>query len=112
MKRFLLLCTICLLSLTSFGQTLNVGSDVSFTKGNINTEVLLRILEKKQQQLKERIVHDLVIKAFNTTPVRQRSIATYQFLYELLDVIINEKNPTVATKKSCRIRSGLPSFMK
>jgi hypothetical protein len=79
-------------------QDLTLGSSTKYTKGDINTDVLIGIIDKKQDELKKRILHDLVVKAFNSTKVSEKSFTIYQYLYNLIDIVINEKNKGSATK--------------
>lgn len=79
-------------------QTLTVGEKASFQKGSINVDRLTDKINKMQDEVKKRVLHDLVIKAFNDTKTQEKSFATYQYLYDLIEVVLNAKNPEQATK--------------
>jgi len=83
------------------GPTLNlVGSSPSFTKGTINTEVLTAIIQQKQDEIKQKVFRNLIVKQFNkySYTERLRNFATYHFVYNLMDVMTSGKNKTAITK--------------
>lgn len=90
---------LCLCLCTSLSaQTLTIGKKSSFEKGAVNVDRLTDKINKMQDEVKKRFLHDLVIKAFNNTEINEKSFATYQYLYDLIEVVLNAKNQEEATK--------------
>ena len=104
-----LLIIVLFISSFSFGQTIDkskdkipeltlVGSNFSFTKGNINVELLTEIIQQKQQEVAERAFRDLILKKFDK-PGAYKSFATYVYIYNLLHTLTTEKNKVVITRQ-------------
>ena len=85
----------------TFGQgpTLNlVGSDKSFSKGTIDTEVLTAIIQQKQEELREKVFMDVVINNFKKASPSVRNFSTYYYIYNVMQTITTEKNKTIITR--------------
>lgn len=81
------------------GPTLNlVGSDKSFTKGTIDTEVLTAIIQQKQEELREKVFMDVVINNFKKASPSVRNFSTYYYIYNVMQTITTEKNKTIITR--------------
>lgn len=77
-----------------------VGATPTFTKGTIDTELLTSIIQEKQKDVKEFIFKNLIIKEFNKIGYTQdlRNFTTYHYMYNVMNVLISEKNKTTMTK--------------
>ncbi|MFN5416562.1 MAG: hypothetical protein ACK5B9_05855 [Flavobacteriia bacterium] len=104
MKHHLLLITAFVLTfgqIKAQGPTLSlVGSSPSFSKGNINTEILTQIIQQKQQEVKKRVFRNTVIEGFNNASFtgNVKNFTTYHYLYNVMDVLTSGKNKTAMTK--------------
>ena len=107
MKKILLSFILIILTYTlTFSQnspTLKLtGSSPSLSKGNINTEVLTAIIQQKQEEIKQRVFRNTIIKQFNNPKNRYskklNNFATFNYLYNVMDVLTSGKNKTVMTK--------------
>jgi hypothetical protein len=109
--KLLTFALLILVSTTSFSQesqnspTLNfTGSSPSLSKGNINTEVLSAIIQKKQEEIKQRVFKNTIISQFNNSDNsykrRLNNFATYSYLYSLMDILTSGKNKKVMTKSA------------
>jgi hypothetical protein len=83
--------------------TLNLtGTNPSISKGNIDTEVLTAIIQQKQEEIKERVFRNTIVKQFkdsdNNYTQKLNNFATFNYLYNLMDVLTSGKNKTVMTK--------------
>ncbi|WNB17054.1 hypothetical protein [Marivirga arenosa] len=105
------LALLILISTTAFSQetqtspTLNfTGSSPSLSKGTINTEVLTAIIQKKQEEIKQRVFKNTIISQFNNSEnnykKRLNNFATYNYLYSLMDILTSGKNKKVMTKSA------------
>ena len=74
------------------------GSNFSYTKGNIDVELLTQIIQQKQEEVAQRAFQNLVLKAFDKAGA-QKSFATYRYIYNLLYTITSQKNKTVITRE-------------
>lgn len=76
------------------------GTKPSLSKGTIDTELLTKIIQKKQEEIKQRIFRNTIIKQFNKYKYTERlnNFTTYNYLYSLMDVLTSGKNKTVMTK--------------
>ncbi|CAM1355560.1 hypothetical protein [Tenacibaculum ascidiaceicola] len=91
--------------IVSYSQspTLNLtGTNPSISKGNIDTEVLTAIIQQKQEEIKERVFRNTIVKQFKDTDnhysKRLNNFATFNYLYNLMDILTSGKNKTVMTK--------------
>lgn len=101
-----------------------VGATPTFTKGTIDTELLTSIIQDKQEEVKEFIFKKLVIKEFNKPCKKCKKVVTrngvkecekknrclnyytkhlnnfttYYYMYNVMNVLISEKNKTTMTK--------------
>lgn len=84
------------------GPTLNlVGTSPSLSKGNINTEVLTQIIQKKQEEIKQHVFRNTIVKSFNRTDSKNsklKNFATYHMVYKLMDAVTSGKNKSVITQ--------------
>ncbi|MFL1013699.1 hypothetical protein [Flavisericum labens] len=81
------------------GPTLNlVGSDKTFSKGTIDTEVLTAIIQQKQEELREKVFMDVVINNFKKASPSVRNFSTYYYIYNVMQTITTEKNKTIITR--------------
>lgn len=83
------------------GPTLSlVGSSPSYTKGNINTEILTEIIQQKQEEVKKRVFRNTVIEGFNNANFtgNLKNFTTYHYLYNIMDEMTSGKNKTAITK--------------
>ncbi|GGW82963.1 hypothetical protein [Salegentibacter mishustinae] len=83
--------------------TLNLtGTNPSVSKGNIDTEVLTAIIQQKQEEIKERVFRNTIVKQFkdsdNNYTKKLNNFATFNYLYNLMDILTSGKNKTVMTK--------------
>ncbi|MEH6764593.1 MAG: hypothetical protein V7655_08830 [Aequorivita antarctica] len=110
-SKLLTFVLLILISTISFSQespnspTLNfTGSSPSLSKGNINTEVLTAIIQKKQEEIKQRVFKNTIISQFNNSENnykrRLNNFATYNYLYSLMDILTSGKNKKVMTKSA------------
>ena len=104
-NQVLLFCFLILFtfSLQAQSPTLQViGSSPSLSKGNINTEVLTAIIQQKQEEIKERVFRNTIVKQFNLKQHdytrRLNNFATYYYLYNVMDVLTSGKNKTAMTR--------------
>ena len=106
-SRLLIYALLLLVSISSFSQetspTLKLtGSSPSLSKGNINTEVLTAIIQQKQEEIKQRVFRNTIIKQFNnpknTYSKKLNNFTTFNYLYNLMDILTSGKNKTVMTK--------------
>ena len=100
---FLTIFTLILIigQIKAQGPTLSlVGSSQSLTKGTINSEVLTEIIQTKQEEVKQRVFRNTIIKQFNDGNVNEnlKNFTTYHYLYKLMDVMTTGKNKTAITK--------------
>lgn len=106
--KLIILGLIILTNLSAFSQnspTLNMtGTSPSLSKGNINTEVLTAIIQKKQEEIKQRVFKNTIINQFNSSDnnykKRLNNFATYDYLYSLMDIVTSGKNKKVMTKSA------------
>ncbi|MFO0477860.1 MAG: hypothetical protein ACK50L_03645 [Bacteroidota bacterium] len=104
MKQSLLLIAAFVLTIgqsKAQGPTLSlVGSSPSFSKGNINTEILTQIIQQKQEEVKKRVFRNTVIEGFNNASFtgNLKNFTTYHYLYNVMDVMTSGKNKTAMTK--------------
>jgi hypothetical protein len=95
-----------ILGIVSYAQdspTLNLtGTNPSISKGNIDTEVLTAIIQQKQEEIKERVFRNTIVKQFkdpdNNYSKKLNNFATFNYLYNLMDILTSGKNKTVMTK--------------
>ncbi|MDB5022864.1 MAG: hypothetical protein JWP78_619 [Mucilaginibacter sp.] len=83
------------------GPTINlVGSSPSFSKGTINTEVLTAVIQQKQEEVKQHVFRNTIVKEFNDHSYLDhlQNYTTYSFVYHLMDIMTSGKNKTVITK--------------
>jgi hypothetical protein len=81
--------------------TLNfVGSSPSLTKGTIDTEILTAIIQAKQEEVKDRVFKNTIIKQFRESHIDNsiKNFTTYHYFYELMNIITSGKNKTVITR--------------
>ena len=105
-NRITLLLLSVFIGLNAFAQdspTLNLtGSNPSISKGNIDTEVLTAIIQQKQEEIKDRVFRNTIVKQFkkseNHYSKKLNNFATFNYLYNLMDVLTSGKNKTVMTK--------------
>jgi hypothetical protein len=62
-------------------------------KQNIDVDLLSNIISAKQDELKTRVLSNIVVKNIQTT-----NYTTYNTIYNLVDIITTEKNKTVMTQ--------------
>lgn len=106
--KLLIFAMLILVSTSSFSQDspkLNfTGSSPSLSKGNIDTEVLTAIIQKKQEEIKQRVFRNTIIKQFNSSDnkyqERLNNLTTYNYLYSLMDILTSGKNKRVMTKSA------------
>jgi hypothetical protein len=110
-SKLLTFALLILVSKIAFSQetqnspTLNfTGSSLSLSKGTINTEVLTAIIQKKQEEIKQRVFKNTIISQFNNSENnykrRLNNFATYNYLYSLMDILTSGKNKKVMTKSA------------
>jgi hypothetical protein len=110
-SKLLTFALLILVSKIAFSQetqnspTLNfTGSSPSLSKGTINTEVLTAIIQKKQEEIKQRVFKNTIISQFNNSENnykrRLNNFATYNYLYSLMDILTSGKNKKVMTKSA------------
>ncbi|WP_158848106.1 hypothetical protein [Algibacter sp. L1A34] len=58
-----------------------------------DTDLISELVSQKQDEVKQRILKNLIVKNIKTT-----NYTTYKTMYDLMEVITNEKNKTVMTK--------------
>ncbi len=77
-----------------------VGSSPSLAKGTINTEVLTEIIQKKQEEVKQRVFRNTIVKQFNYGDYTKnlKNFTTYHYLYNVMDILTSGKNKTAMTK--------------
>jgi hypothetical protein len=97
---FLILGIVCY---AQDSPTLNLtGTNPSISKGNIDTEVLTAIIQQKQEEIKERVFRNTIVKQFkdsdNNYTKKLNNFATFNYLYNLMDILTSGKNKTVMTK--------------
>lgn len=97
----LLLClkTSALLAQPKF--TLS-STGASITKGTINTEILMGIIEQKQEELKLRVFRNIVVNNFTYGDPSTTNFTTYYYIYNLMNTITTEKNKTIITQNLIR----------
>lgn len=87
--------------------TLNfVGGSPSLTKGTIDTEILTAIIQAKQEEVKDRVFRNTIIRMFEEDKIfgikREqqpfKNFTTYYYLYNLMQTITSGKNKTAITK--------------
>ncbi|WP_319589493.1 hypothetical protein [uncultured Draconibacterium sp.] len=107
MKKLILILTLILITYSStFSQnspTLKLtGASPSLSKGNIDTEVLSAIIQQKQEEIKQRVFRNTIIKQFkdpqNTYSKKLNNFTTFNYLYNVMDVLSSGKNKSVMTK--------------
>lgn len=76
-----------------------VGSNFSFARGNIEVEVLTEIIQRKQDEVMERVFRNMIINTFTKKEGARKSFTTYSYIYNLLYTITQEKNKTVMTRQ-------------
>lgn len=76
------------------------GGGVSVNKGTIDTEVLTAIIQEKQEEIKQRIFRNTIVRHFNTSNYTRKlnNFATFNYLYNTMEVLTNGKNKKVMTK--------------
>lgn len=96
---------ICLLSiLTAVCHAQNspnlklVGSNFSFAKGNIDHELLIQIIQDKQEEVKQHLFRNLITKYFNKVGPYEKSFTAYYYTYNLMNAITVDKNKTIVTR--------------
>ncbi len=106
MKKFIIGLSLLFGMSSLFGQTptpsspkLNlVGSHVGLSKGDIQTETLLQIIQKLQLEIRDKVFTDIVVKNFKKLSPSSRNFTTYYYLYNLMQTITEEKNKTIITR--------------
>lgn len=104
MKKLLLTLAAFILTfglIKAQGPTISlVGSSPSFSKGNINTEILTEIIQQKQEEVKKKVFRNVVIKGFNEASFTEnlKNFTTYHYLYNIMDAMTSGKNKTAITK--------------
>ncbi|GAA4236909.1 hypothetical protein GCM10022291_22420 [Postechiella marina] len=58
-----------------------------------DTDLISELVSQKQDEVKQRILKNLIVKNIKTT-----NYTTYKTMYDLMEIITNEKNKTVMTK--------------
>ena len=105
MKRFsivIILFFLCFSSVHSQGgPKLQLTGNKSFVqKGTIDTDVLTAIIQAKQEEIKQRVFRNTIVRQFNNYSYKKRlnNFTTYNYLYNLMDELTSGKNKTVMTK--------------
>ncbi|MFT7613110.1 MAG: hypothetical protein ACI9J3_002080 [Parvicellaceae bacterium] len=76
--------------------TLSIGIDkVLFSKGGLDIELISEIIASKQDELKKTIVKREILKRVN----REGCFATKNYAYNVVDVILNERNKGVLQRE-------------
>lgn len=95
----------CGILINSFGQGVSpklnlTGSRPSIGKGTIDTDVLLRIIQEKQEEVKRKVFRNTIVKEFNQSDYKQHlnNFATYYFMYNVMNELTSGKNKTAMTK--------------
>ncbi len=98
-----LLITCCSFLITNAqGPRLQLTGNESFIqKGNIDTDLLTSLIQQKQEEVKQRVFRNTIIRQFNKSSYTKRlnNFTTYNYLYNLMDVLTSGKNKTVMTKQ-------------
>lgn len=84
-----------------------VGGSPSFAKGNINTEILSKVIQQKQEEVKQYVFRNTIIKEFNNSQYTDhlKNYTTYSFLYNLMDVMTSGGSTYKQGKKGYNIIS-------
>ncbi|MDN5286560.1 MAG: hypothetical protein JWR38_2834 [Mucilaginibacter sp.] len=104
MKKLLLLgmFVTCIGSASAQGPTISlVGNSPMINKGTIDMEVLTQVIQQKQEEVKQHVFRNTIIKEFNDHSYLDhlKNYTTYSFIYHLMDIMTSGKNKTVITKK-------------
>ncbi len=108
MKYLLTLLTIFLIftSKTAYCQyatTLAAGlNQLSGSKGTIDVELLSEIVASKQNELKKEIVKSFILRNIGNS-----NFTFYNYTYNILDVLLNERNKQTITKRTMEYTSNL-----
>lgn len=96
---------ICLLGLlTSMCHAQNnphlklAGSNFSFARGNIDHELLIQLIQDKQDEVKQHLFRKLITKYFKGDSIYEKSFTTYYYTYNLMNAITVDKNKTIVTR--------------
>lgn len=95
---YLILGTITSYSQSSANLKL-VGSNFSYSKGNIDVDLLTEIIQQKQEEVAQRAFQNLVFANFDKKSGAKKSFTTYYYIYNLLHTLTVEKNKTVITRQ-------------
>ncbi|WP_282042490.1 hypothetical protein [Winogradskyella flava] len=98
----LLAIIVSLISVAQDGPRLQVTGNGSFVqRGTIDTELLTALIQQKQEEVKQRVFRNTIIRQFNHSSYTKRlnNFTTYSYLYSLMDVLTSGKNKTVMTKQ-------------
>lgn len=87
--------------------TLTIGTNPTFSKGNIDTELLTSIIRKKQEEVKVRLFRNLIVRKFNTTDYQTdfNNFTTYLYMYRLMDALTSKPNKNAITKSAIEASS-------
>lgn len=101
-SRLKLLLLILLTSSGTFAQSPTLqftGTNLTLTQGTINSEVLSAVIQVKQQEVKEQIFQNSIVKSFQRGKVTKNlnNFATYHYMYRLMDDLTSGKNKTAIT---------------
>lgn len=83
MKKVILLLVFSFLALSGYAQKLS-----------IDTDLLSDLVVSKQEEIKKKVIANLVVNNIRTT-----NYTTYNTIYYLVDILTSEKNKTIMTKK-------------
>ncbi|MBC2844905.1 hypothetical protein [Winogradskyella flava] len=98
----LLVIAVSLVSFAQDGPRLQVtGNGAFIQRGTIDTELLTALIQQKQEEVKQRVFRNTIIRQFNHSSYTKRlnNFTTYSYLYSLMDVLTSGKNKTVMTKQ-------------
>jgi hypothetical protein len=86
-------------SIQSQAQNLKLTGGIELTKGNIQRDVLLEIVQKKQEEIFNRLFANLIVNHFNNTEPGEgvSNFPTYYALYNMLnDLTVGKSKTTVS----------------
>lgn len=89
-------------AISAQGPKLQVtGNGALVQRGNIDTDLLTSLIQQKQEEVKQRVFRNTIISQFNRSSYTKRlnNFTTYNYLYNLMDVLTSGKNKTVMTKQ-------------
>ncbi|MBB4081125.1 hypothetical protein GGR28_003772 [Lewinella aquimaris] len=99
---FLSLLCCCYINGQEAPRLALTGTNPSFSKGTIDTELLSSIIQSKQEEVKERLLRNTIIAQFkkeeNNYTKRLNNFTTFSYMYNLLNTITTGKNKSAMTK--------------